>query len=503
MGGITGLGMNSALSIQTLVDMRNNLTDLQRQLGTGQKSSTYAGVGLDRGLAIGFRQHLSAVQGFQSSITQVGVRLDLAQTALSQMTSVSQTAKTSVLTSQFALDGNQTSDQRATRLQLEQMLNLLNTSTGGRYLFSGKSIDEPPTADVNQVLDGSGTQAGLKQLITERRAADLGTTGLGRLDVTWSGTQIDLAEDSLSPFGFKLAGVVSSLTNATAAMNPAVPLTPDSLTIDLSGGNPDPGDTIRLTFTLPDGTSQDLTLRATSTSPPGENEFLIDTLDNTVTATNLKNAIIGSLSKLAGTALSAASAVAAGNDFFNVDDANPPQRVDGPPFDTATALRDGTSTDTLTWYTGEGGTDDPRATSKVRADQSLSLSYGARANEQALRRAVQAMAVFAATSYSASDANAAASYASLKSRIASLLDGPPGEQRIEDISGDLASVQNAMKASKARHDQTTNTLQQVLQDVEGAPTEEVAAKILTLQTNLQATLQTTSMLLQTNLLQYL
>ena len=34
-------------------------------------------------------------------------------------------------------------------------------------------------------------------------------------------------------------------------------------------------------------------------------------------------------------------------------------------------------------------------------------------------------------------------------------------------------------------------------------TEEVAAKLLTLQTNLQATLQTTAMLLNTNLLQYL
>src|SRR6476661_14045 len=105
MSSITGLGTASSLSIQTLVDMRNQLIDLQRQLGTGQRSDSYAGVGLDRGLTIGLRAHLSAVQGYQASITQVGVRLDLAQTALSQISSLAQTSKTTILTSEFALNG--------------------------------------------------------------------------------------------------------------------------------------------------------------------------------------------------------------------------------------------------------------------------------------------------------------------------------------------------------------------------------------------------------------
>lgn len=43
----------------------------------------------------------------------------------------------------------------------------------------------------------------------------------------------------------------------------------------------------------------------------------------------------------------------------------------------------------------------------------------------------------------------------------------------------------------------------LLQSVEGIPTEEVAAKILALQTSLQATLQTTALLLRTTLLNYI
>ena len=69
--------------------------------------------------------------------------------------------------------------------------------------------------------------------------------------------------------------------------------------------------------------------------------------------------------------------------------------------------------------------------------------------------------------------------------------------------GQLAGAQIALKSAKDRHQQTNTTLQNLLQSVEGAPTEEVAAQILSLQTSLQATLQTTAMLLQTNLLKYL
>ena len=49
---ITGISSRSALSMQSIVDMRRQLDDLQRQLGTGKKSDTYAGLGLDRGLTV-------------------------------------------------------------------------------------------------------------------------------------------------------------------------------------------------------------------------------------------------------------------------------------------------------------------------------------------------------------------------------------------------------------------------------------------------------------------
>jgi flagellar hook-associated protein 3 FlgL len=155
------------------------------------------------------------------------------------------------------------------------------------------------------------------------------------------------------------------------------------------------------------------------------------------------------------------------------------------------------------WYVGDDGTDDPRSTALARVDRSLTVSYGARANERALRMTVQSFAVFAAVTFSDTDPNAQARYAELRQRLGAALVGTPNQQKISDIQGELAGAQIALAGAKDRHQQTVSTLQTLLQDVEGAPPEEVAAQILALQTSLQATLQTTALLLQTSLLKYI
>ena len=450
---VNNLGMNSGLSVQTLIDMRNQLTDLQRQLGTGKRADNYAGLGLDRGLTIGLRNQLSAMTGYQQTITNVGVRLDLAETALSQADNIARSVKSSVMQSPFALgNGIQTVEQRSAVIQFDQLLSVLNTSTGGRYLFAGRDVDQPAVETADRILNGYGTRAGLKQIIDERRLADVGASGLGRLVVSApTATTAALTEDAVSPFGFKLAGVVSGLTGSTSAGPPA--RRPRSASIS-APSNPNAGDTVRFTFTLPDGTSQDLTLTAVASATPGVDEFSIGAT-STVTATNLRAALTQSLGTLAATSLSAASAVAASENFFAIDDGNPPQRVAGPPFNTATALVDGTAANTVSWYLGEAGSDAARSTAVARADQSLNLSYGLRANEEGLRLAAQSVAVFAAVSFSPGDPNAEARYAALKQRVTAALDGPPGLQKVTDIEGDIAAVHTALQSAKERHQQTT------------------------------------------------
>jgi len=60
-----------------------------------------------------------------------------------------------------------------------------------------------------------------------------------------------------------------------------------------------------------------------------------------------------------------------------------------------------------------------------------------------------------------------------------------------------------LQAAKGRHQQANATLSDFLQQIDGVSNEDVGAKLLTLQTRMQASLQITSMLYQTSLVNYI
>jgi len=61
---IMGVTSSASVIVQSLADMRAKLDDLQRQLGTGEKSDTYAGLGPQRALTVGLQAQLDATKGF-------------------------------------------------------------------------------------------------------------------------------------------------------------------------------------------------------------------------------------------------------------------------------------------------------------------------------------------------------------------------------------------------------------------------------------------------------
>jgi hypothetical protein len=703
------MGVTSAASVivQSLGDLRAKLDDLQRQLGSGQKSDTYAGLGSQRALVVGLQQQLDAAQGFDDTITLVDTRMSLAQTSLNAITQSVQTVKQALVQQNFALGQNgQTVDQQTAQGQLNAILAALNVQDGTGYIFSGLSPDKPSVDTLDHILNGDGTAAGFEQVMSERRQADLGTNGLGRLVIpavgaasivgagatltpdtaasvtgttdisqlysaggnlvingktiaisagdntaaivdainsqssatgvtaslngsnhlvltgvnadtaitvggassvglltelgiaaattnpgnlltqgavtggqtltitvganptltvtfgngpgqvstlaelqsallTLSGgsasinpangnisitalnntdsitvagsataanfglgtltaapaasTTVSIREDAAgSPFGLKLAGATSNLAGVTVSGPAGVP---PGVSVNF-GANPNPGETLTFSFTLPDGTTENLTLTGTVSSPPSPGQFTIGATP-AATAANLQSALSTAVAQLADTSLVAASAVAAANNFFDVDGTHPPQRVNGPPFGTATALVDGTAANTVMWYTGEAGSSAARDTAVARVDPSVTVGFGVRANEQALRTAVKNVAVYATMSFSPSDPNASAQYSALTSRLSANFAPGQGAQTIPDISTEITNAQLMASNAKDRHTQLTATLIDFLQNIENVSPDQVGAELLSLQTALQASLQTTAMLSKLSLINYL
>lgn len=487
-------------SVQGLLQMRRDLDELQRQLGTGKKSASYAELGLTSGLGVALRAQLSSIAGYDQTAGTVGVRLDVAQTALTRMSALNGEAKAALLQQGVITSSGQAAVQTNARNQLDELLSLLNSSVEGRYLFSGRSVDQMAVASAAQVLDGDGARAGLKQIIAERRQADLGAAGLGRLTVSSLGSAMTVSEDVAgSPFGFKLAAASTDIPGA-GITGPAG--APPAVTVSFGPGNVQPGESVSFSLTLPDGSTETVRLTATTASPPGADAFTIGTTP-AASAANLQAALGTRLASLAGTALVGASAMAAAGDFFQLDAGQTPQRVAGPPFDSATSLVAATAADTVFWYTGEISSDTARKSVNARIDDGLSVSYGMRANEQGIRALVQNVAVFAATTFPPGDASSPAAYTALVERLRPALEGAPQTQKVADIAADIGSAQALLATARERQQQMRSVLSGLLDKSEGISTEEVAAKVLTLQTRLQASLQTTAIMSRLNLANYL
>src|SRR6478672_4640180 len=185
-------------------------------------------MGVNEGLAIAARAQLANLSAFTTTMTNVNTVINGANTALQSLSQIrSQVQNNASASSQNLTSTGQTIGQQNADSELSAIVGILNTQVGDRYIFSGTAINAPAVASPADILNGTGTQAGLKQVIAERKQADLGTNGMGRLVVTGpnnagvpttTATQIQVAEDVAgSPFGLKLSSVASSLTNAAVA----------------------------------------------------------------------------------------------------------------------------------------------------------------------------------------------------------------------------------------------------------------------------------------------
>ena len=500
---VTALGpLNSGLGglHRDVLELQSQLDGLQRQLSTGKKAETYGGLGTDRLLVLSLRERITTLESYSSTVDQVQIRLTDMQHHLDRFRSVAAEIRTSTFLPDFtSLNNGQTTTQVSAGVSLNEVLALMNADIAGRHLFSGRATDTDAAVSDSVLLNGEGSAAGFEQVVAERKLADAGADGRGRLAVTSVSPTVSLAEDAAGhPFGLKLAGVTSGLTGTTVS-GPAG--SPAAIDVTFSATLPQPGQSIRVTFDLPDGTQEVFELTATASNPPGDGEFLLG-VDETDTATNFEAALNAQLVTFGSTVLASASTKAAANDFFFYDAANPPQRVAGPPFETATTLVDGTTADTVFWYRGDNDTGSARETAIAHVDDNQNIAYGVRANEEPLATLVAGLAVLAVETFDETVAGDKDRYEALAQRVASDFNYQ-NKTSIDDLIVELGFKQKALDDADARHTAARQVSLDLLQTKEGADDYEVSAKILRLQTQISTSFEITSLLTNLSLVNFL
>ncbi|GJE54390.1 MULTISPECIES: flagellin [Methylobacterium] len=272
--------------------------------------------------------------------------------------------------------------------------------------------------------------------------------------------------------------------------------------LSLSAGTPVAGDTLTLKVGMRDGTTQSITLTAAATADSTSATNFAIGATPADTAANLSVAVSNALKQAGGTALAASSAIRASENFF--DGSSSPGLAPRRMAADGSGYAETASKSTVIWYTGDDAATDPRATASVQVGADRNVSIGARANEAPLRETLAAFAALAAGGFTDSTGTQnVALFQATADRAKTLVTPADGKTDVADLVGEFGVASNSMADAKAQAQSTKTALQDSLEGVETVSTEEVAAKLLTLQTQLQASYQVTSMLSKLSLVNYL
>ena len=296
-----------------------------------------------------------------------------------------------------------------------------------------------------------------------------------------------------------------TLASAQSASPPGLSATveggsPASLALSVTG-TPKAGDALTLTLALHDGTTTTIKLTARgSADAASANTFAIGASPEE-TAASLNQTLQNALKTAANTDLAASSTTRASTNFFEgaPTPGLAPRRVSA----DGNGYAAQSSAGTVIWYKGDDGTD-PRGTATVQVGTSRTVAIGAQANEAAIRKTLAGLAAVAAETFTdATGAVDTARFNATAERVSSALTPDADRAGLEGLVTDFGLASSSMANAKSVANATKATLENALDGIDTVSTQEVAAKLVSLQTQLQASYKVTSMLSELSLVNFL
>jgi flagellar hook-associated protein 3 FlgL len=145
--------------LQTLITnagtVHSQLDNLTEQVSTGLIAQSYAGLGSGANTSLTLSPQIASLQAYGRNIGQATGQMGVAQTALTQIQQIAQTF-VGDMPSLNGLD-SQDVDSIASNARdaLRQLANLLDTTDGNNYVFSGEDTSNPPVPNPDQILSSN------------------------------------------------------------------------------------------------------------------------------------------------------------------------------------------------------------------------------------------------------------------------------------------------------------------------------------------------------------
>ncbi len=450
--------------------LREAFQTVQKQIATGQKANQYGELGTRTQSWLDYARAATQAEAYTSAIAQQNVRVKLIDSTLGGLVKTVQSASSVLNGGLETLKSGSTIARNA----FAMVTDLLNTQNGTVPLFGGGARTGAATLSADAMMNGDGTQPGLRTLINERIQAETGGNDLGRLTITGSGSGVTLTRSG-GVFGYKVLGVTSSNPGVSAHIAAGPPQT-TSIT---SSAALQAGDTIIVKLGLPDGSEQSVTLSV------GDGGLAPGSFDGSAFAT----ALSGKLASVTP-ALKTAAALQVAKDYF----AGTMSRVSGSPATSATTLA---AASPVNWYLGTKATD-PRTSFRAQVSDQQMIAAGVQANEAVF---TNPLAALAATTVLLEDPamQTAEGRTALQSSLLPKL-APDGlttmqvefgiiQKQYDDAKGVQAGIKTIADTYLANENHVDNT--------------ELSAQLLTLQNHLQASYQAGARILKLTLTDYI
>lgn len=140
-------------SADHFVQMRNQGSDLERQLSTGRRADSYAGLGVKRGPALDMRAKLNGLESFQNNIKDANLRMSMLMQSVEGLDKVSARTRSMLTTpSSNVFGGGVPQEQIMAQGDLKLAIDMLNADINGRYLFSGREHDQRPVVSYETMM---------------------------------------------------------------------------------------------------------------------------------------------------------------------------------------------------------------------------------------------------------------------------------------------------------------------------------------------------------------
>ena len=217
--GTMPTGLLGMLASQSAT-VRQRLDTLTQQAATGYKSDTYAGLGDGAKISIDLRPHLQRIDTYASNISQADTKLQITGSALQQLSDIAASFATQTINMSAQTSPAVDSIAVQARLALQQVQVLLNSQSGGAYLFAGQDSANQPVPDAELAAFVAAVQIPVATLTDTNAATTAAATLAAAIATTVTSATLGTARSMIEAGdGLDLASGVLAGQNAYAVQS--------------------------------------------------------------------------------------------------------------------------------------------------------------------------------------------------------------------------------------------------------------------------------------------